>query len=81
MKSVARTITYRQAQADLNCKSGGKQLCSLTEELCENGHTPIIGVISGDHWVPVRNGFNSSERRVILVAAQKELSHQMDANR
>jgi hypothetical protein len=55
VKSVASTITYQQA--DSNCKSDGKQLCN-SNEICKNGKMPVSGVISGDHWVPVRNGLN-----------------------
>jgi hypothetical protein len=54
LKFVASNVTYSQAVS--TCQSDGKRLCN-SNEICINGK-PASGVISGDHWVPVKNAFN-----------------------
>lgn len=55
MTKVPNTITYRNALA--NCKSGGRELCT-SKAICKDGKTPYQGVVSGDHWVPIKDSFN-----------------------
>jgi hypothetical protein len=51
---VPKTLSYQQAVS--NCQANGKELCS-SKAICKDGK-PYLGVIPGDHWVPVADSPN-----------------------
>ncbi|CAK8673612.1 unnamed protein product [Clavelina lepadiformis] len=49
------TLTYDTARQ--HCIDNGADLC-LKSDICINYVPAIIGIQDGDHWTPVRNGYN-----------------------